>query len=481
MGLLTIGEIAEMMGGTVIDGDPCVTISDYSYNSKEGDSETLFLPIVGERVDAHNFIKDAASHGMIATVTERGRIEEDTDGMTYIAVDNTQDAIGRLGMRYRSCYDVPCIGITGSVGKTTTKEMIFTALREDLNTIKTEGNKNGQLGVPLMCLKMDEDTECLVLEMGVSLPGEMERLSKIADPTMAVLTNIGMSHIGNFLKKENTRKEKLAVINEMDDKGVLLLNGEDELLAELLPGSPNQKDLEDIDLYDKTREVIGNIKRYSYGLSKWCDFYADDIEATAEGTKFVFKHDELSFPVELSVSGKHNVLNAVVALAFATLLEVNIETAIASLKEYKPMAMRGTIEKLANDITLIDDSYNASPDSMRSGLEVLGNVVNTGRKIAVLADMLELGEYAEECHRLVGQYVAKSKADILVAIGSDAKFIAEEAKNKENIEVNYFETRDEALEYLTKTINTGDAISFKGSRGMGLDKLAVEIRKMFAE
>lgn len=481
MGLLTIGEIAEMMGGTVIDGDPCVTISDYSYNSREGDSETLFLPIVGERVDAHDFIKDALAHGMIATVTERGRIEEDTEGMTYIAVNNTAEAIANLGMRFRRCFDVPCIGITGSVGKTTTKEMIYASLREAFNTIKTEGNKNGQLGVPVMCMKMDEDTECLVLEMGVSLPGEMNNLSRIASPDMAVVTNIGMSHIGNFICRENTRKEKLAIVNAMDENGVLLLNGEDELLAEILPGSPNQKDIEDIELYEETREILGKIKRYSYGLCKWCDFYAEDIEADENGTSFVFRHEDIKLPVRLNVTGRHNVLNAVVALAFATLLKVDYSLAVNGLAEYRPLAMRGNIEKLSKGIVLIDDSYNASPDSMKSGLEILDNVAASGRRIAVLADMLELGDYEEECHRLVGRYVAKSKTDILVAIGKAAQYIAEEAKQNENTEVRCFETREEAMAYIKELITEGDAILFKGSRGMGLDKPAAEIRTMFTE
>lgn len=469
-----------MMDGTVIDGDPCITISDYSYSSKEGDSQTLFLPIVGERVDAHNFIKDALGHGMIATVTERGEVEEDTEGMTYISIDNTQAAIARLGMRYRRCYDVPCIGISGSVGKTTTKEMIYSALRSQLNVVKTEGNKNGQLGVPLMCLKMDEDTECLVLEMGVSLPGEMLNLANIASPNLAVLTNIGMSHIGNFLAKENTRKEKLAIINKMDDSGVLLLNGEDELLAELLPGSPNQRDLEDIDLYPETRQVIGNIKRYSYGLSKWCDFYGDDIETDGQKTCFTFRHGEVAIPVEINVTGRHNVLNAVVALAFATILELDMSLSIESLKEYKPIAMRGNVEELDKDITLIDDSYNASPDSMKSGLEILGNVDCLGRRIAVLADMLELGDYSKECHSLVGKYVANSKTNILVAIGTESQAIADEAAKEESIEVYHYDNKEDAWEYLSENIGAGDTIIFKGSRGMGLDKLAAKVREKYA-
>lgn len=476
MGLLTVGEIAEMMGGTVIDGDPCITISDYSYNSKEGDSQTLFLPIVGERTDAHDFIRDAASHGMIATTTERNRTEEGTDGMTYIAIDNTRDAIQRLGARYRSCYDIPCIGITGSVGKTTTKEMIYSAVAESFCTVKTEGNRNGQLGVPLICLKLDEDTECLVLEMGVSEIGEMERLAAVAKPSTAVITNIGMSHIGNFGAKEITRREKLAIVNAMDGGGMLLLNGEDELLAELAPGSPCQKDLNEILLYDKTLAAIERIQRYSYGLSKWCDFRAENIVETENGAEFDWVYREGSVRVALEVPGRHNILNAVAAMALAYLNGADTAAAAEGLAKYRPIAMRGNVELLADGVYLVDDSYNASPDSMKSGLEILGKVNNGGRKIAVLADMLELGEYSEECHRLVGKYVSASKADLLCAVGKESQAMAEAVIESGKAEVIYFGGREEALAYLLDNVKPGDAVLCKGSRGMGLDKIAGALR-----
>ena len=476
MGLLTVGEIAEMMGGVVIDGDPCITISDYSYNSKEGDSQTLFLPIVGERVDAHDYIADAASHGMIATTTERGRIEENTDGMTYISVEDTKSAIQNLGSRYRSCYGIPCIGVTGSVGKTTTKEMISAAVSKSLVTVKTEGNRNGQLGVPLMCLKLDEDTECLVLEMGVSEIGEMERLARVAKPTMAVVTNIGMSHVGNFGDKLNTRREKLAIINEMDEEGILLLNGEDELLSELIPGSPCQKDLSEIRFYPETLSAMGKIRRFSYGFSKWCDFRADNISYNENGCEFDWVSKSKTIHIRLQVLGNHNILNAVAAMAFAYLNDADLELAAEGLCEYKPIAMRGNIELLSDGVYLIDDSYNASPDSMKSGLEIMQKLNHDGRKIAVLADMLELGEYSEECHRLVGRYVCGYGVDLLCAIGKEAKAIALEVIESGKAEVIHFDLREDALEYILENVRHGDAVLCKGSRGMGLDKIATALR-----
>ena len=481
MGLLTVNEIAEMMDGTVIDGDPCITIGDYSLSSKEGDSETLFLPVVGERVDAHNFIADARSHGMIATTTERNRVEEDTEGMTYIAVDNTLAALQRLGSRYRKCFDVKCVGITGSVGKTSTKEMIASALYPSFKLVKTEGNKNGQYGVPIMVMRLNEETECLVLEMGVSIIGEMEKIAAVAQPKTAIVTNIGYSHVGNFGSREKTRREKLGIVNNMDEDGVLFLNGDDELLAELAPGSPNQKDISEIELYDETLEILGKIRRYSYGFSDWCDFKAENVVVKEDGSEFDYISKTMTKHIVLNVPGKHNVLNAVAAMAIAEVNGSDTEKAADGLSAYTQPSMRGNVEWLGSGICLIDDSYNASPDSVKSGLNILAGINNEGRKIAVLGDMLELGDYSEECHRLVGQSFIESGADILVAIGKESKATADEVTNKGQAEVYYYEDREEAEKFLLDEIKAGDCIICKGSRGMKLDETVKLIREKFKE
>ena len=478
MGLLTIKDIAEMMDGEIIDGDPCITINNYSYDSREGDSQTLFLPVVGENKDAHDFISGALSTGMIATTTERGRIEENTEGMTYIAIDNTKDAIQRLGARYRGCFDVKCVGITGSVGKTSTKEMIAIALERSLDVLKTEGNKNGQLGLPLMVMRLEEDVECMVLEMGVSIPGEMERLSVIAKPDLAVVTNIGYSHVGNYGSREKIRREKLAIVSDMDDNGILLLNGENELLSELAPGSPFQKDISEIELYDKTVKALEKIRRMSYGISSWCDFRAENIVSNEDGTEFDFVHKDIKKHIKLSVYGEHNILNAVAALAVCVLEEADLDKAAEGLAEYRSMAMRGNIEELQNKIILIDDSYNASPDSMKTGLKLLDMTAAEGRKIAVLGDMFELGELSEECHRQVGKYAAASSADIVIAVGDDAAFIAEEAEKADGKKVMHFAKKAEAEEALKEMLKPGDLVICKGSRGMHLDETAAIIRKL---
>lgn len=475
---LSIKEIAEMMEGTVLCGDPSLMIREYSFSSKEGDAETLFLPTVGERVDAHDFIADAMHTGMAATVTERQRIEPGTESMTYLAVDNTRDALQRLGRAVRLRYAaVPMVAITGSVGKTTTKEMIYATLQTAGNVLKTEGNKNGQLGVPLMMLRLSQNQRNAVIEMGMSLFGEMERIARVAQPNYAVITNIGVSHIGNLLTQENIRREKLCIINQIQKPAIVFVNGDDPLLAELCPKSPAFKGYNKISLYPKTREQLDKVQFRSYGMAKWCDYRAENLEILEDGVRFDYCHEEVSEKVVLHVMGQHNVSNAIAAMAVAEAEGIPGFVAKRGLSDYRPMAMRGNVEQLSGGICLIDDTYNASPDSMKSGLDILETISHKGRKIAVLADILELGEQSERCHRLVGTYVAEHSVDILLTVGSEAREIAKEAGKKKKIAVQSFDTREEAGAYLLEILKAGDAVLLKGSRGMGLDRLAKQVRE----
>lgn len=475
---LSIKDIAEMMEGTILAGNPELVINDYSFSSREGNADTLFLPTVGERVDAHDFIADAMNNGMLATVTERGKVEPGTEAMTYIAVDNTRDALQRLGKAWRQRYErIPVVGITGSVGKTTTKEMIYATLQTGGVVLKTEGNKNGQLGVPLMMLQLSGNQKNAVIEMGMSMFGEMARIAAVAQPNYAVITNIGVSHIGNLLTQENIRKEKLCILNCIKKPAVVFVNGDDPLLAAMCPNSPKFAGYDNIDLYPETREQLANVQFRSYGTASWCDYRAENQEILPEGVAFDYCHDEVSERVTLQVMGSHNVSNAIAAMAVAEAEGIPGFVAKRGLFDYRPMAMRGNVEQLEGGICLIDDTYNASPDSMKSGLDILETVKNEGRKIAVLADILELGEQSEKCHRLVGTYVAQHSVDILLTVGTEAKAIAKEAGKKKGIKVQSFDSREEAGEYLVKLLTKGDAVLLKGSRGMGLDRLAKQVRE----
>lgn len=502
MATFHVSEIATITGGTIIKGNKDRTIHKISTNSKVGDMDTLFVPIVGERVDAHDFIADAYKQGIRVTLTSKDSIAEDTEDMVYIKVNHTVDALQRLGEYHRDHSKVPIIGITGSVGKTTTKEMIAAALSTRCDVLKTIGNMNSQVGLPQMMLMLTDTHEVGIIEMGMSEFGEMERIAKVAKPNMAVVTNIGVSHIGQLKTQENIRKEKLNIVNYFTEESILLLNGDDPLLLEIydeyarINRSSNEKTqrVASLDLSERTRSSLDKASVYTFGTTSNCTIYADNIRTDGETTTFTVHYKEGSKEaivdeITLSVLGKHNILNALVALFFATLLGVDLVAAKKGLREYKPIAMRGEIEKV-NGITVIDDTYNASPDSMKGAIHVMMDIPKEHKKFIVFADILELGEHSRKCHYEVGEYLAKqcqlAKAsgkeaayiDEVLTVGEEAKYILDGVRDhEEGISTKSFMDRDEVFEYLKKHFVKGDAILLKGSRGMKLDLIVKRLKE----
>ena len=466
------GEIAKIVGGTVIAGDKTAEISEVSTNSKEGDKNTLFVPVIGEHVDAHDFIADAYCHGMRAVFTSRGEVIKNMPEMTYIKVENTVAALQRFGAAVRNLFDIPIVGITGSVGKTTTKEMIAAALEGSLCTLKTSGNMNSQVGLPRMMLRISEKHQIAVIEMGMSLPGEMGKIAAVARPECAVITNIGVSHIGQLGSKENIRREKLDIISEFPCGGTLFLNGDDPMLCDLVSNAGTVK------MSEQAKKQFSKAKLVTFGLSEYCDFRARAVRPEGEHTTFILDYPNGSERGELEVSlpvlGDHNIRNALAAFAVAAYYNIPLEHAAAGLANYTPIAMRGgKIE--SNGVILIDDTYNASPDSMRGAIDSL-MFSPAKRHIAVLASMLELGAISKECHQEVGVYAAMKGVDLLVAIGSEAEYIAQAANNAGIAAAVYFKDNEEAFEFLDRELVFGDVVLFKGSRGMKLDKLVDRIK-----
>ncbi|MBE5962590.1 MAG: UDP-N-acetylmuramoyl-tripeptide--D-alanyl-D-alanine ligase [Lachnospiraceae bacterium] len=489
---MTVKEIAAIVGGIIEGSSSNVTVTGFSTNSKEGDEHTLFIPVIGERVDAHDFIKDAYANGMRAAFWSREEINQDVPDMVYIKVDNTVDALQRLGAWYKDQFLIPVVGITGSVGKTTTKEMIAAALETKYNVLKTSGNMNGQIGLPQMMCRLMPEHDIAVIEMGMSIPGEMEKLTPIAKPETVVMTNIGVSHIGQLKTQENIRKEKLNIVNAFSKDSTLLVNGDDHLLNEIYEefGKDKSADKENtqssvkIEVSDATNAALELAQVYTFGLKEGCTFYADQIEIVGEQTHFTFHANypdaengmkSIEERVVLSVLGNHNVSNALAALAVA--MKYGIEPCVAKkgLEAYRPISMRGGIRKV-NGITVIDDTYNASPDSMKSAIDVLTAISGVKRRIAVLADILELGELSESCHRQVGEYIATQPVDEVITIGTEAAAIMEGIKeHNSGIKVAHYDTREQAKEALEADLASGDAIVFKGSRGMKLDQLVNDL------
>lgn len=455
---LSVKEIIEATGGILLSGEETTEITGACIDSRQVKAGDIFVPLIGEKVDGHRFMKQVMEGKATASFTSsREAFEEIKDlNKAVILVEDTLKALQDMAAFYRSRFSIPVIGITGSVGKTTTKEMVAAALAAKLNVLKTEGNMNSQIGLALMMLKLNPEHQAAVIEMGMSNPGEMSNLAQIARPEMAVMTNIGVSHIGQLGSQENIRAEKLHITDTFtEEKGKLFLNGEDALLAEV-------------------KDTTGS--RIFYGASENCSLRASEVETVGEETHFVFHYPGGEEKIVLRVLGYHNVLNALTALGVAMEFGITPAEAKKGLYEYQPIAMRGQVYE-KDGYKIIDDTYNASPDSMKNGVHVLLEHKELKRRFAVLADVLELGEKSYDCHYEVGSYIASAtsegrKVDELVTVGEEAKAIAKGVmEHNAEIKVHSFDTNAEVIAYLEENLKAGDGCMIKGSRGMHTDEI----------
>lgn len=445
-----VKDIVMATGGTLLCGSEEVCTETVSTDSNHIGEKCLFVPIIGERVDAHQFIDGAIDNGAVAVLTSE---HDDMDSdIPYIRVDNTTMALQNLGRVYGEKMHIPKIGITGSVGKTTTKEMIACALSAGMKVFKTSGNNNSQIGVPLTLLKIAKEDEIAVIEMGMSMPGEMIRLSKLLTLDCAVVTNIGVSHIEQLKTQDGICEEKFHIADALTKGGVVFLNGDDPVIM-------------------KHRHELA-FDTVLFGLDADNDYRASDIKVCDGGINFnITVKDGSTYPARLNVLGVHNVRNALVSVAVAERYNIPVKDALAALEQYNGVSMRQEIT-VKDGITFIDDSYNASPDSMKAGIDVLCSVDAQGKKIAVLADMLELGVKAREYHKEVGSHISKSAVDELVLFGELAEAIGEGAALNAGIKITSFDSREAINSYLEKNLQPGDAVLFKGSRGMKLNECA---------
>lgn len=490
MEALSIKDIVNAVHGRLISGDLDSIVTSVSTNSKEINQNALFVPIIGERVDAHDFIDSAFMSGAVATFTSRKITPEQMkEGKAYIEVTNTLEALQSLASYYRNKFDIPVIGITGSVGKTTTKEMIAAVLETKYQVLKTAGNMNSQVGLPLTILRLEKSHEVAVIEMGMSEVGEMGKLAKIARPNIAVVTNIGVSHIGQLKTQSNIRKEKMNLLNEFTENSCLYLNANDNLLEEVVEVYGKETENKDkiekvnvdkkvkasLDFDETTREQLEKTFIYSYGTTATSDYKATNIETKNGEIHFTFekenKNENNNEEIILRVLGMHNVYNALVALAIGEKLSIPASLSKQGLYQYQPIAMRGQIHEI-HGIKVIDDTYNASPDSVKGAIGVLLDIEQANRRIAVLADIFELGDISYQCHYDIGDYAADTALDEVITIGNDSPAIVEAIKDKKaNIITHSFDKNEEAVTYLKSIMQEKDAILVKGSRGMHTDEI----------
>ncbi len=457
MNEIYVKDILKICKGTLICGDENIICENFSKDTREIESGDVYIGIKGENFDGNNFYKEAFEKGASVCVIEKEEIEK-VEGKTIIKVENTIDALQKLATYKRSLYNnIPVIAITGSVGKTSTKDMIANVVNQKYKVLKTQGNLNNHIGLPLTILKL-KDHNAIVVEMGMNHFGEIRILTNIVKPNICVITNIGTSHIGNLGSRENILKAKLEILEGMEEKGTIIINNDNDLLNKWV------------------KENEGKYSSITFGIDEKSNIQAKNIELDETKSNFIIERDNKEYKIEVPVQGKHFVYNSLAAIAVGTKLNISINEIQKGIKEFSLTKNRMEIKTNKQGIIIINDSYNASFDSMKASLEVLSNF-NGNKKIAVLGDMFELGSYAENLHRKVGKEVADKNIDILITVGNLSKNIAKEAienkMNKENVYI--FNTKEEAICCIEKIAKKEDVVLVKASNGMKFNKIVEKL------
>lgn len=440
---LNLSVIAQVLNARLINCSCDISIKGISIDSRRVKEFDLFAALKGQKVDGHDFLEMAAKNGAAAALVSRAVDYE----IPQIVVEDTNSALKKLAEYYRKSFDIPVIGVTGSTGKTSTKEIISSVLSQKYKVHKTQGNFNNEIGLPLTIFGMKKENQIAVLEMGMNNLGEIEQLANIARPNIGVITNIGTAHIENLGSRDNILRAKMEITTFFDDQSILILNGDDEYLSKV----------------HKKNYVIKRVSMYNKG-----DYNAVDILNTGEeGVEFKCKLRNELYKFRLNVPGIHNIYNALTSIAIGDLFNLDIKDIQQGIENYRPVGERMNIINLHQDIKIINDCYNANPDSMRAALDVLASY-DRRRKIAVLGDMFELGHFSEEAHKQIGNYL-KDKCDLLVAVGDAAIHIYNEAKSF--VSCNYFKSKEEASSYVKSIMKDGDIILIKASNGMKMNDI----------
>lgn len=424
-------------------------IENVAIDSRRVGCGTLFAAIKGERSDGHDYIDAAFEAGAVCALScGRG-----SKLGAVIGTDDTVSALGKIAKAYKMKYNVPTVGVTGSVGKTTTKDMIGAVLAKKCPCLKTEGNFNNELGLPLTVFGLEKHHGAAVLEMGMSARGEIEYLADIARPDVAVISNVGMSHIENLGSREEILRAKMEITSFFGTENILIINADNDMLQTVDKNVP--------------------YKILTYAIENAADYKAEDIcDMSFGGCEFTAKTPTGDFGVRVHTPGRHNVLNALAAIAVGQQFGIANADIAAAIEEYEPTAMRMEVESVGG-ITLINDCYNASPDSVAASLSVLSGA--SGRRVAFLGDVLELGDFAEKAHRDMGK-MCSGKADVVVCAGENARYTAEEAARC-GCEVKYFKTTEEAAGAAADIAGVGDTVLVKASRGMHFEKICAALRE----
>lgn len=458
---MKVGSILEALNGSLVAGTSDTVITSVSIDSRTVEKGALFIPVKGENFDGHDFIKSALENGAVAFLTERWNEqirlpmhELLSSEITAVKVRNTVKALQDLSLYWRGRLDLRVVGVTGSTGKTSTKDMIASVLSERLNVVASEKSYNNEVGVPLTILKADRKTGVLVVEMAMRGLGQIGELAEIAKPDVGVVTNVGKTHFELLGSEELIAEAKSELVKAVPSTGTVILNLDDAWTQRLK---------------EMTRAAV-----ITYGMSKGATFRADRIEIDNTGRpSFELHSPDGEIKIDLPLTGRHNIYNALAAAAVGYVLDINLNAVKKGLEKTVLTGMRMQIFSTADGVIVINDAYNANPTSMKAALQALKDFDGGFRKIAVLGDMLELGKLSDIAHFEIGEDIRKVGVDMLITIGEKGKRIAEGAIRKGFDEKAAFvcQTTAEAAKILKVHVRPKDVILVKASRAMKLEEV----------
>lgn len=462
---LCVNDILERVNGTVLCGLCDAEFAGACIDSRIVQSDEAYFALKGERTDGTLYCGDAIKNGAKVCFVENNIFSDEdlnkfAKSATIVLVPNVEDALVEIAKAKRSLYDIPVVAITGSVGKTSTKDVIAEVMAQQFNVQKTQGNKNNRLGVPLTIMSL-RNHDALVIEMGMNHLGEIHELTNIAKPTLSVISNIGTSHIGNLGSRENILKAKLEILDGMTNKKVIINNDNDML---------HKWNLED-----------ENAEKITFGIHEKSIYMASKVKMTEESNEFSVELNSTEYKFTTQKPGEVFILNALSAIAVGMEYGVPIDKIQRAIANAEITKNRLDIEKV-NDVLLIKDYYNASFESIKPSLEYLANL-DHGRKIAVLGDIKEVGSFSKEIHEKVGKEVAKNKIDKLITVGEEAKNIVKKAKNEgmSNEDVCSCDSNEQAIEVLKGMLLKGDTVLLKASNSMKFGEIYNEIVNYISE
>jgi UDP-N-acetylmuramoyl-tripeptide--D-alanyl-D-alanine ligase len=457
----SVSELIEATKGGLLRGKSGWGCHGVSTDTRTLEARNLFVALKGENFDGHDYLDKAAKRGaagLLIQIDHQEKLSSTPEKLPAIGVSDPLDAYGKIAGHWRRRFNIPIVAITGSSGKTTTKEMVAAIISRTMKTLKTEGNLNNQIGLPLTLLGLRNEHQIAVLEMGTNSPGEILKLTKIAKPNIGLITNIGPAHIEGLGSLKAIAQEKGSLWKAMSGQGTAIVNNDDPLVASIADE--------------------WNGKRITFGIENKSEITARHIKTVGpEGVHFDLCFGDEIVPVFLAAVGNHNIKNALAAAATGHSLGLNPQEIAAGLADFRPIAGRTEIVRLANEIHLLIDTYNANPHSVAEALKTLQDLHGSKKAIAILGDMLELGETAEKWHYEIGLIVAKSAIDSVFLKGNLTKFLAQGAIQNgfPKEKMHFFENPAEVASQLLPILNYGDWVLIKGSRKMKMEVVAEEI------